>query len=702
MLNSGTNLDKARGSSASSDSDFSKVFSDSLAASGKNENSGKYTMQSQASSAGTAKTARFKQNNEIQDRNSQDSVGAKTQDKQNVKDKNNPKESEAIDSKNPKVNDGKKVDSTVQSRNGEVKGDAKDSTSEETAALIVGAEEAIRAASLMSDTVSVLEGDQIETVEGVDKAPSGIQTLAGIDKLISNKELSINPEVKAAADQAVEGILTEIKDTLNVTEEDIDRAVQSLGMEEADLLEPSKIKDLVPEILNKDKSLILVDEGLYKDVQTLVKASEDSAKVLVEKTGLNIKEIQDLLLSPDSKADSQEIQIKMLSNTAIQGSESVIQDGLQRLNFETNQDQEIIIQENGLQKFEGEAQGTIMETVDSPEVEELNKNTIPEGTAVIQETEKTGTEANLKEVNGFETVENEEAVELNTPVQQKGTENKDEEKQGFEEDTARTPAETVGASEEFPEPDGQPEEEEGIPVDPIRGQFKERRGSDIPMELKIDSETIEKVREEQRPKENQPKLEEAPVIRPFGETLIQAVRNTVSQSISQPDQVLNTTQNIINQIQDQIKINVRQSVSTIEMQLNPENLGKVLLHIESKAGVITAQFTAQNATVKEALESQIASLRTNLEEQGVKVEKVEVEVSTRAFDQNFLNNGGQGEAGQFEQNQNEMDRTARLRRINQAALGEEGFEGEEIDPIERLMSDRAHLNLGESRIDFTA
>ena len=147
-------------------------------------------------------------------------------------------------------------------------------------------------------------------------------------------------------------------------------------------------------------------------------------------------------------------------------------------------------------------------------------------------------------------------------------------------------------------------------------------------------------------------------------------------------------------------INIRQNISSIEMQLNPENLGKVILHIESKAGVITAQFTAQNATVKQAIESQMASLRANLEEQGVKVEKVEVEVSTRAFEHNFLNDGGQG-TGQNGDSRDEMDRSARLRRINRSSSDAEIGEMD-ADPVERLMSDRAHLNLGSSRVDFMA
>ena len=46
----------------------------------------------------------------------------------------------------------------------------------------------------------------------------------------------------------------------------------------------------------------------------------------------------------------------------------------------------------------------------------------------------------------------------------------------------------------------------------------------------------------------------------------------------------------------------------MEMQLNPEHLGKIYLNISEREGVIRAQITAQNEAVKEALETQLVEL----------------------------------------------------------------------------------------------
>ncbi len=88
---------------------------------------------------------------------------------------------------------------------------------------------------------------------------------------------------------------------------------------------------------------------------------------------------------------------------------------------------------------------------------------------------------------------------------------------------------------------------------------------------------------------------------------------------------------IVRQIVEQIKVEIKPDVSSMELQLNPENLGKVNLHVSSKEGVITAQFFVQNETVKTMMEGQLMVLREAMNEQGVKVEAVEVTVETGQF-----------------------------------------------------------------------
>ena len=98
-------------------------------------------------------------------------------------------------------------------------------------------------------------------------------------------------------------------------------------------------------------------------------------------------------------------------------------------------------------------------------------------------------------------------------------------------------------------------------------------------------------------------------------------------------------QDIMNQITEFAKVNLSSENSSIEMQLNPENLGKVYLHIAAtKEGNITAELAVSSETVKTALEAQIAALRTSLNQQGIKVDAVEVTIASHEFERNLEQN----------------------------------------------------------------
>ena len=96
-----------------------------------------------------------------------------------------------------------------------------------------------------------------------------------------------------------------------------------------------------------------------------------------------------------------------------------------------------------------------------------------------------------------------------------------------------------------------------------------------------------------------------------------------------------STQEIYDQIGEYIKTNLRPGISEVEMQLNPENLGTLHIHLSSKQGNVTAQLTVQNELVKAALEVQLIQLKENFAEQGIKVDAVEVTVESHAFNQNM-------------------------------------------------------------------
>ena len=81
----------------------------------------------------------------------------------------------------------------------------------------------------------------------------------------------------------------------------------------------------------------------------------------------------------------------------------------------------------------------------------------------------------------------------------------------------------------------------------------------------------------------------------FLNTLIENVDNAVQAKEDFKGYSVNS-ENIVRQLVDAIKVNVNSSFSEMELQLQPENLGKLNLVIASRGGIITAQFIDRKST----------------------------------------------------------------------------------------------------------
>lgn len=150
------------------------------------------------------------------------------------------------------------------------------------------------------------------------------------------------------------------------------------------------------------------------------------------------------------------------------------------------------------------------------------------------------------------------------------------------------------------------------------------------------------------------------------------------------------TQDIMRQIMDYMKIQLNADSTSMEMQLHPANLGSLQIQVQSKAGVVTANFVTQNEAVKAALESQMIQLKESFAEQGVKVEAIEVTVQPHAFERNLDQGRGQEQGGR------EAGRRPRTRRINlNDSMGMDGMEEEEALAA-RLMEANGNT------VDYTA
>lgn len=134
------------------------------------------------------------------------------------------------------------------------------------------------------------------------------------------------------------------------------------------------------------------------------------------------------------------------------------------------------------------------------------------------------------------------------------------------------------------------------------------------------------------------------------------------------------TQDIMNQIMDYMKIQLKPGMEQLEMQLHPASLGTVQVQISARGGEITAQFHVQNETVKAAIESQISTLQESFKEQGVKVQEIQVTVESHGFESNLWQ-GQSREENTSSQNGKKQPRRINLNELN-GVFAEEASEEE--------------------------
>ena len=162
----------------------------------------------------------------------------------------------------------------------------------------------------------------------------------------------------------------------------------------------------------------------------------------------------------------------------------------------------------------------------------------------------------------------------------------------------------------------------------------------------------------------------------------QALDNTVNASVNVDTTVFTTNvqeADIIRQIIDQIKVTASKEVQSMEVQLNPENLGKVYVNVEAKDGVMQAKIIAETEAAKNAIENNLAILKENFSNNEIKVEAIEVMVAAYGFFEESQN-------GDFDNQEQANDTSKSIGGINVNDLGEEELTQEEELEVEIMKS----------------
>lgn len=177
---------------------------------------------------------------------------------------------------------------------------------------------------------------------------------------------------------------------------------------------------------------------------------------------------------------------------------------------------------------------------------------------------------------------------------------------------------------------------------------------------------------------------------------VQTIRTdniTAAPTTAVPHNVVFNTLDVIRQVSEFTRVMYQGDTTSMEMQLNPENLGKIYVQVTAKEGVVTAHLAVQNEIVKEALENQTIQLRENMNQQGINVEAVEVTIASHEFERNLEQN----QQGSAQDEQREQASKSPRRNISMNQLDElSGLMSEEEMLVAKIMRDNGNS------VDFTA
>ena len=419
------------------------------------------------------------------------------------------------------------------------------------------------------DVKKMEQNPQMET-----KRPDTVQ------KKLEKKELTQTADVKEKTDALAKDVKKVLGEELDVTEEQIKKAMEELGLQFLDLADQSNVASLVAKLTGAEcGSELLVSDSFPKIVSQITGLFD----ALQEDVGIPVEQLQQMM---ESITDEQTEMVEQAETKEV-----------------------LLPDENpGVNQSEASTKGD-------------------EVTDAASETANAAEEMNAPQKGMHET----EEADV--------TERQPEVKTATDQETKNTTEDDGGKS------------------------FLEQR-----------QHSAEKanVQETAHMQAIDPKVE-------FSETTKPMVELPTGERVS--------VQSIIDQIVEASRTTIQSEKTTVEMLLNPEGLGKVLMEVSEENGQVKAHIYTQNEQVKEALENQIFQLKEQMNQAQTKVQSVEISVGTHEFERN-LEDGQKGQQeGQPEQDQ----RARKMRNLNMNQLDDlQGLMTQEEELVVKMMREQGN------------
>ncbi len=535
-------------------------------------------------------------------------------------------------------------------------------------------------------------GSGVQTDYAQYQAKSAAQAERLADKTADSSGTAVD---STAVDEAVQNAAEEIKDLLKeelgVDEQQIEEAMQLLGLAQADLLNPQQLTMLSMELTgSQDVGMML----FRADFQNVMQGAAAITQDLLQELGMTMEQ----LISQIDQISQDQISQDQISQDQISQNQ-ISQDQIsQDQPSQANQDQMLQtapdqvpqtapdqIQPEQTQNVEASAievpdetqagmpQGSVQQEASAADssVSLSGTNAQNELQALEQNMQNPQLAADQAASRQAQTAQNDSVQGAQNTEQQAGQVPQLQQEQPQQ--TASQQAQT----DQQPEPASQAGQGSQLQQESQASQEQAGQESQLQQEQTAWYSGADMGSRGRSTQQEQARTD-------FGVNMPQHIDHTppVQNTVSQAPMPQVNVQDVIRQIVEYTRMNLTEHSRTIEMQLNPENLGRVYIHISEKEGAVTAQITAQNENLKDALMQQAVILKDNLNQQGIKVDAVEVSAGAHEFESNLEKDARQQEE-QARQQEEQTSRRSR-RSINLNAM-------EDLDGMSGLMSEEEML-----------
>lgn len=448
--------------------------------------------------------------------------------------------------------------------------------------------------------------------------------------------------ISKALDDFETGVNDVLKQELGVTDEDIKDAMETLGISYLDLTDVNKLSQLVMQLLGNDFSAAdLLSLQNFGDIKNQI---NDLAQTLFDTTGMTgrqLQEIDDFLTNGKGTIDISDM-------TPADGTE------LTNLDLSNQQTPENLVTDVNAAKADNTEANTAADTL---------ANTV---TVQTSETSDTQTAVNDQQAAAA----TDEVTEIT---------------KAHVDDTAKDATTTITDDTTAEEA---PAEETAAPAEE---QTTDDKTNDL---ADMSDETFDSVKNTGTEATAKTNPGQNAQNQPNSNTNSNAQHNTAFTANQPTQPVVNEmrseadarpasyttpvnidTQDIMRQMVSGVRTAVTERITTMEMQLNPENMGKMTVRVSSEEGQVTAHINLENENVRTAMENQMGILKANLEAQGIKVNEVTVTADAHEFERNLeegqeasMTDTGAGNSGGFQEEEEGRRRGGHLGNIDMRNL----------------------------------